>query len=471
MITFDTAASTGEVQALVRTGFGWMPYCRYYLLEVTDCALARERLKQLVDSDGMQFAAQFPSRAPRDDAPGPVTKTPVQSVQIAFTYHGLIAMGLRETEQRPFPTAYSMGMSSLERAGLLGDPDPGGWEWNDGRTHVLLACFSTMPFDEASAMPLIDGVTGPSGMVLLKVVETCPYYVNAGTEPFGFKDGLSQPRIEGLHDVRESDPNAVAPGEILLGHVNVYGERAYCPDVQGFRECFTESPGFGYNGSFIAVRQIRQDVPAFDAFRKQWRAQSATGGVSLVERMMRRREGGDPILACPAEQTGNDFLFRLDDSEGFHCPRGSHVRRANPRDVLAWDRESGVFASRLHRILRRGRAYRGAAACADAGQRCASESAACGGCGQGLFFMALNADIERQFEFIQGRWLANNKFADLWDEDDPILGRAGRSFSTAGFEPVGSRHANLPAFTEVIGGGYFFLPSRSALRFIAGLRG
>jgi len=41
---------------------------------------------------------------------------------------------------------------------------------------------------------------------------------------------------------------------------------------------------------------------------------------------------------------------------------------------------------------------------------------------RGLYFICFNADIGRQFEFIQNAWTNNPKFSGLYDERDPITG-------------------------------------------------
>ncbi len=83
----------------------------------------------------------------------------------------------------------------------------------------------------------------------------------------------------------------------------------------------------------------------------------------------------------------------------------------------------------------------------------------------GAIFMCLNADIERQFEFVQQTWLLGRSFAGLENERDPVLAAngAGAVFTIPTHQgPL--RLAGLAAFTRVRGGGYFFMPSRRAIR-------
>jgi deferrochelatase/peroxidase EfeB len=83
--------------------------------------------------------------------------------------------------------------------------------------------------------------------------------------------------------------------------------------------------------------------------------------------------------------------------------------------------------------------------------------------------VALNADIERQFEFVQHHWLNSETFARP-GEIDPLVGRNEDGFFSV---PVAGeareRHPDLPQFVTTVGGAYFFLPSLPALRYLAAL--
>ena len=97
------------------------------------------------------------------------------------------------------------------------------------------------------------------------------------------------------------------------------------------------------------------------------------------------------------------------------------------------------------------------------------------GQGTGLHFICLGASISRQFEFVQGAWIAGTHFGDLHGESDPLLGNRmpgpdgslADGFSMPGEGGCAFRVAGLPQFVRVVGGAYFFLPGIRALRFIA----
>jgi hypothetical protein len=77
----------------------------------------------------------------------------------------------------------------------------------------------------------------------------------------------------------------------------------------------------------------------------------------------------------------------------------------------------------------------------------------------------LNASIERQYEFVQRRWLNWGQFDGLDNEPDPITAGEGRDFTwQRRFGP--RRYPDLPRFVTVCGGEYFFLPGITAVRFL-----
>lgn len=477
MKRFSRSQEGGDVQALLGTGFKTLTHCRYLLLGIDDAGRAAVWLEALKALGLIKCLNDVGASEESADGRPFIS----EAVQLAFSYQGLRRLQLDEDTNYPFPTAFSGAMASVGRAPLLGDRDRGAWRWGDVRldaaqtddseVHILVAHFRETPFDDSA-----PGLLSPDrqrlaahGLRVVRLVDTCPYYIEAGVEPFGFRDGVSQPLIAEFQGSPSDGPDCVSAGEFLLGHVNVYGENAYCPDASGFKKfAGNDKTAFARNGTYLAVRQIRQDVPRLRRLEDELGCRTGQTRPTPVERMMGRRKDGKPILACPTEHTPGDlngFQFRLDDLEGFHCPRGSHVRRGNPRDALGWDHESGVFASKLHRLLRRGRAYRESAPCQGTQNLCSAVAVA-KDCGAGLFFVALNSDLERQFEFVQSRWIASSTFADLSSESDPILGETERPFSAAGFEPVGSRLPSLPELTKVVGGGYFFMPGLQALDYL-----
>jgi len=246
----------------------------------------------------------------------------------------------------------------------------------------------------------------------------------------------------------------IDPGEFVLGYENEYDELTYTPDLEHWAQSGRAThPGgrFTLNGSYLAVRQIQQNVEEFRALKR------ASGKAICAKLMGRSRNGlplswkGDPN-ARVSDSTADAFRYQVEDANGFMCPKGSHIRRMNPRDSLGVDVKSGIKASKLHRLLRRGRPY--LEVTGDNDRR------------KGLFFIACNADLERQFEFIHQRWMRNYRFQNLHHEDDPIVGSPAqpKKFTIPGLPSGGE--VSLETLTRTLGGGYFFLPGIKALEFI-----
>jgi deferrochelatase/peroxidase EfeB len=90
---------------------------------------------------------------------------------------------------------------------------------------------------------------------------------------------------------------------------------------------------------------------------------------------------------------------------------------------------------------------------------------------RGLHFICLVGDIRRQFEFVQRAWVDSPVFYALSRDGDPISAarRSGDNRNdefTCPAEPVRHKYKHVPQFTQVVGGGYFFLPGIRVLKFI-----
>lgn len=490
-----------DVQALVYSAFPKLRHCRYLLLRVVDADQARDWLRRALDLNLVKGGDELGDKVRFNE-----------SLSMAFTYAGLRVLqpDLEAEAEFPFPSAFQEGMTEPARSAALGDHHVDSWRWADRDSgahkavHVLLAHFRDHPF--ATGVGAGAGILAPAalqanGFAVVEQVDTCPSFIQHEAqgariyEPFGFRDGLSQPFLREASRGTAADKQrrllvgdelhedtVVADGEFILGLPNEYGEPAYAPNAPRWPLRSQRPPRgrhFGSHGSYLAVRHIRQHADVFHAYDAAHPADDA-GAPRAVEKMVGRRFDGRPLVTCPNVPPDADaFRYRVDDAEGFQCPLGSHVRRGNPRDTLAWDVESGRASAKLHRLIRRARVYTEGCAQAVYG-RCGqhagrgahveganSSHAGPGGCGRGLFFIALNADFDRQFEFVQQRWVGNPRFADLANENDPLMGGTGRPDFTAQSVSGGQRFTRIPPFTQLLGGGYFFLPGLAALRFVA----
>ena len=331
-----------------------------------------------------------------------------------------------------------------------------------------------------------------------------------GVEPFGFTDGISQPLLDWerkrpARDAERRDySNLSCLGEFLLGYPNEYGgytDRPLLdPALAGPRlpraEDAPERADLGRNGSYLVLRQLRQDVYGFWQFVDRQAGGNAGERERIASAMVGRRRDGVPLVG-PADEMYegggapgdlNAFTYRS-DRDGLRCPLGAHVRRSNPRNadlplgapgIVSWAKRTLgldadalahdlVASTRFHRLLRRGREYgRGVTL-----EQALAEPRDNGD--TGLHFMCLNANIARQFEFVQNAWAMGTRFDGLPSESDPLLGTRLPNVDgtpTDGFSlPRGDgpdeRITGLPQFVTVLGGAYFFLPGIRALRFLA----
>ena len=228
-------------------------------------------------------------------------------------------------------------------------------------------------------------------------------------EHFGFLDGASNPVLK-KSEAGARYSNQVNLGEILCGYPNMAdksGEHAEAPKlIQDLLQ----------DGSFLAVRKLRQDVEALDAALYAAQAQAATAGVKLTRedlmaKMMGRWPDGHPDAGQPlaevvrTEPPSNDFHFDADKA-GAVCPFHAHIRRVNPRDR---NPEPG---SRSPRLVRRGMSYGPPRSARRSDQE------------RGLIFMAYNASLGEQFEVVQ-RWInGGNSSGSYSGQSDPIFGLA-----------------------------------------------
>jgi deferrochelatase/peroxidase EfeB len=151
----------------------------------------------------------------------------------------------------------------------------------------------------------------------------------------------------------------------------------------------------------------------------------------------------------------NAFQYQEADPRGLRCPFGAHARRMNARD--------GVITGeiRLHRMIRRGTSY---------GPMLPDGALEDDGADRGIVFAFVGAHLERQFEFVKREWVNKGTFIGVPTEKDPLVGpNDGTSPFTVPRQPIRRRLQNLPAFVVNRGGEYCFMPSLSALRWLADL--
>lgn len=473
-----------DIQGLVLRGYGNLRAARFLLLEVGDAALARAYL------DGLSTRINLAR-----DSPG------TTALQVAFTARGLERLGVPARALATFSREFLEGMDDDVRSDALGDRgdnDPSTWQWGrrSDPVHALLLVYARSE-DALTDALAVELASLEGGFRVLHAKETT--MLADLKEHFGWRDGLSMPKIAGVPPERprkkhqESWTHPIRAGEFVLGYRNDYDAFTESPTVDAADDPANHLPvdrdgerkSLGRNGTYLVYREMTQDVLKFwDYLETQSRepgADAAARAIALGAKMVGRWPGGAPLVTSPdadrAERaTDNAFLY-ADDQLGLRCPPGAHIRRSNPRDILAPEdrsHEASILMVRKHQMVRRGRAFgRPVAASMDPRDILAARSPADDE-RRGLHFICLVGDIGRQFELVQRAWMHSANFAALYKDGDPISAARRppgddnpNDEFTCPAEPLRRKYKQLPQFTRLVGGAYFFLPGIAALRFIA----
>ena len=436
---------------------------------------------------------------------------------LALAASGLKKVGLPEQTRAMFPMAFLQGMAHPVRSAMFadtGDDKPATWLWGSG-AKAPDAAILAYAVDDATLLESVrmfeTGIAARGGNVVHKVMlATRPRpkpnerRSRFAPEAFGFADGMSQPVIRGTKRwMREADKiHTVEPGEFLLGYPDNRGFMPPSPTVSATADPaniltvmfprhsdsvrlpdFSASGAnadrdFGRSGTFLVIRQLEQDVDAFNGFLEEAAAEyvghpGVPKGLNQAQvaewigaKMVGRWRDGTSLVRFPHRpgsgwngerdvEPDNEFLFGAEDPQGQRCPFGAHIRRGNPRESAVPASMEQLAIVNRHRVLRMGRGFEAAGS----GDPQAKNP--------GLLFMCLNGDIERQFEFIQQTWVTALQFHGLENEVDPILGRGGLTGRMTIPTPDGPLLLRgIKDFVRVRGGAYFFIPGKRALQYL-----
>jgi Dyp-type peroxidase family len=427
---------------------------------------------------------------------------PEAATNVAMSMAGLRALQLNSETLASFPGEFQEGMRArADELGDIGESDPKYWcePWCSGEVHLLLMCYSDKSDPLNARCRELEGLAKDRLDQLQPSQDAGKLMIGGEPSPkehFGFDDGLSNPDVENVPggtsdvDVGNLDPKGnfreVPVGEFLLGHRGEGGEVAPMP----------KPPLLVHNGTFLVMRKLQQEVVRFRSYLKQEAERMITVRGCLPDKvgndpakvqgylaakMMGRWYDGSPIDRypdAPAGHPSNDFTY-ADDEDGARCPLGAHIRRANPRNSLGF---AGNIVNR-RRLLRRGIAY--GEYLPDGASPTSPEAQA----ERGIMFLALNASIDRQFEFIQKQWMNFGIELRQGDDGDPISGTRYGDGRMVDGTPFGRGDGDtrgrivipgdqrtgripyvctqLPNFVITKGGEYFFMPSMTGLVLLA----
>ena len=439
MATDPTALELNDIQSIILRRRPSPYWGCHVLLKIEDATHGRELLNKL--RPYVLSAADYG----RQDT----------WVAVVITYAGLAALEVPESSLASFSPAFRDGMAaSASAVGDTGDSSPEHWDrpYGTGDIHVAVTLLSAT--DEIwkanleKAHAVLDSLPG----ITLLAREDFAQSAEQRT-PFGYKDGISFPNIVGnavSPIVDQEEP--VAAGEFILGYPGEAGRMLAMP----------QPAVLGRNGTFVSFRKLHSNVAAFRRFLKA----NATPDMSpelLAAKMAGRWPSGAPLMLAPERdapelgydlQRMNNFTY-AQDPKGLRCPMGAHIRRMNPRDT-ALEVMTNV---KIHRIIRHGTSY---------GPPLPENALDDDGKERGIFFIFLSAKAPETFEFLKKEWINSGNFLGLGEEEDPIAGaHASTGTFTIPMKPIRRRLQTLERFTVTRGGEYGFVPSLSALRWLA----
>lgn len=301
---------------------------------------------------------------------------------------------------------------------------------------LLLLASDSREFLERDSAELVSSIRGARVITVDEGMKRSGD--NAGKEHFGFRDGISQPRIYGVDDIYSDNDSApenrwgqlLLPGDFVCGY-----PRDHATVSNGPKNC-----------SYMVYWKLRQNIRLFNDF------------LSYEAERLRdiTKDNGWTAARVAALIMGRDFSGKVTSDSSVNnalgCPVAAHVYKANPQLIFGGDDNS--WARNL-RIIRRGMPY-----------------GSDGDSDVGLLFVCYQASIENQFEEILEKWMS--------DANVPFFG-AGTDLFVGGIIPKSREcfvavpiltnegeslvvRICLPKkFIEPCYGGYFFVPAINLL--------
>jgi Dyp-type peroxidase family len=370
----------------------------------------------------------------------PWERPPQSTLNVAFTAKGLSRLEITAASMARLSGEFLKGMQcSREKLGDTGESSPDRWQPGIADPELLVTVTARSAATRDRALARLRAEAEANGLHFAD--QQLAAYLLGGREPFGFRDGISQPAIRdpaaGPHR-RGPSHVEIAPGEFVLGYTDEAGSRR-------------KPPPLAKNGSYAVVRKLEQDVDGFWDFIRHQAGPDGGRQEWLAAKLVGRWRDGTPTEISPdrpsvrharSRRAANDFRY-AGDPRGYRCPIGAHIRRTNPRDGL----DADMKLTLRHRIIRRGMPY----------------PVGPGDPRPGLMFVCYQADIRRQFEFVQSEWCNHGEVFGLGTDPDPLVGPARGKLTVQGRPPL---LLDPASFVRTRGGGYFLVPGIEALRHI-----
>ena len=347
-------------------------------------------------------------------------------------------------------------LQGMQRAtARLADPPPNRWEpqfQKDLHAMVLLAHDRVSELGRQLSLlrTRVSGFAEISSEFGIKICDSAGRTI----EHFGYVDGRSQPLFF-REDLKKDSLN---------GHYPKRWDPSAGPNLVVVKDPLGSSDADC--GSYYVFRKLEQNVKGFrqhvealaDSLHLTGDARQRAGAL-----LIGRFPDGTPLALkkkpAARKTPSNDFAYPHVDKDGNRCPFSAHIRKTNPRGDF-----NGQLPDRqrVHRIARRGMPYGDPTPPGD-------DLDALPVCGVGLLFQCCQADLARQFEFLQRAWANNGALARPGTGIDPVIGQSTNgSFSRLRLPTRWDKPERMPfgfhGFVTMKGGEYFFVPSISFLK-------
>jgi deferrochelatase/peroxidase EfeB len=482
-----SALKLADIQGFILRGYR-MPMVRHFLLTVASPATARKLLGRLVnddESDAPQITTAEDWHVGFEPGPGDniadvPRRKPDYCLNVGITWQGLLALEIKE--RIPTLSFKSFGAfiaGAAERAGLVGDTGPGGPQnwiggFGSGADHVLVTLHAMSPgaltrnSDRLSALfaesNAFREIWRYDGMAWSETMDGKPGFTHK--VPFGYTDGISMTTIRGGPE--RYTPDHQQPCEPWLFVLRDEAENYFVPEPREL----------GLNGSFAVFKMIETDVVGFENFLRS--NKDKIDPELLAAKMCGRWRNGVPLALSPetdspaggisSDEMNNFEYVNADgsgDPRGLRCPVGAHMRRVNPRGQPVSGQGFPGGSNNTHRLIRRGLPY----------GPTYDPTQPYDGIERGLLGYFINSNIENQYEFVLGQWVNDSEFAGAVRLDpkskDPMIGAQDPAESVFvipqanGGAPI--KITGFSSFTTTKAAAYCFLPSVTAIKFIANL--
>src|SRR5579871_1267718 len=247
-----------DIQGILLDGYDHLPASRYFFLKIEEPALAKAWMGKTAKA--VATAAQFRQKP-----------APASALNLALTYRGTRVLGLSEDYGLYFSDEFQQGMADPQKARVLGDTEdsgPGTWALggpNNEEVHALLMVYAGNKADLEKLALEQETVFASSGLKVVFQQEGLKRDDNK--EHFGFRDGISQPVVEGTGQPLNGEVAEIKAGDFILGYENQFSKIPLSPLLPASKDPQNILPvaspqdsrkDLGRNGTYLVFRRSEE---------------------------------------------------------------------------------------------------------------------------------------------------------------------------------------------------------------------